>query len=235
MFPVWGIEEQHLRVLYRSVFFILYLFSLQSGYYNNYQCSRHPPPSSPPLLLPPLLFSSTPSEVCVVKCVCGSFKQRAAHSRTKAGPCVEMRPTGWDALSLRTSPAGSQGSSWLVALCLQTDGNGQRGEEERRRRDMGRDEWKRGRGGERVSLFSLTLGIEGVAALTMRQQPWMVPLSFRLTLLPSVHWTCHKVCVQCIHYTKLHVPIWHVNMPYSWALICLRFVFQSLCLWRFQL
>lgn len=69
MFPVWGIEEQHLRVLYRSVFFILYLFSLQSGYYNNYQCSRHPPPSSPPLLLPPLLFSSTPSEVCVVKCV----------------------------------------------------------------------------------------------------------------------------------------------------------------------
>lgn len=133
-----------MRVLYRSVFFILYLFSLQSGYYNNYQCSRHPPPSSPPLLLPPLLFSSTPSEVCVVKCVCGSFKQRAAHSRTKAGPCVEMRPTGWDALSLRTSPAGSQGSSWLVALCLQTDGNGQRGEEERRRRDTGRDEWKRG-------------------------------------------------------------------------------------------
>lgn len=68
---------------------------------------------------------------------------------------------------------------------------------------------------KRVSLFSLTLGIEGVAALTMRQQPWMVPLSFRLTLLPSVQWTCHKVCVQCIHYTKLHVPIWHVNMPYS--------------------
>ena len=71
---------------------------------------------------------------------------------------------------------------------------------------------------KRVSLFSLTLGIEGVADLTMRQQPWMVPLSFRLTLLPSVQWTCHKACVQCIHYPILHVPIWHVNMPYSWAL-----------------
>ncbi|MEQ2187867.1 hypothetical protein GOODEAATRI_009128 [Goodea atripinnis] len=40
-----------------------------------------------------------------------------------------MQPPGWAVLSLPTSPAGSRGSSWLVALCLQTDGNGQRREE----------------------------------------------------------------------------------------------------------
>lgn len=74
-------------------------------------------------------------------CVCGTCVQHEGCScsrSTKPGPCVEMQPPGWAVLSLPTSPAGSRGSSWLVALCLQTDGNGQRrGEVENQRERWG--------------------------------------------------------------------------------------------------
>ena len=80
---------------------------------------------------------------------------------TKPGPCVEMQPPGWAVLSLPTSPAGSRGSSWLVALCLQTDGNGQRsGQVENRRGGGGGGgiEWtkngERGGEGEKESVCS---------------------------------------------------------------------------------
>ena len=114
----------------------------------SWQCSMFNPPLSPLLFLfPAFHLHQRVTHVCVCVCVCvcdvkgacavaASSKQQAASSSssTKAGPCVEMRPLGWDVLSLPTSPAGSLGWRWLVALCLQTDGNGQR------RRAKGREE-----------------------------------------------------------------------------------------------
>lgn len=74
--------------------------------------------------------------VCLCVCVCGGCS--CSSRSTKPGPCVEMQPPGWAVLSLPTSPAGSRGSSWLVALRLQTDGNGQRsGEVENQRESRG--------------------------------------------------------------------------------------------------
>lgn len=106
-------------------------------------------------------------EACTTPvCVCVQYEGCSCSRSTKPGPCVEMQPPGWAVLSLPTSPAGSRGSSWLVALCLQTDGNGQRrGEvENQRERERRRGEEENGRRkekgrggeGERVSLFSLS-------------------------------------------------------------------------------
>lgn len=73
-------------------------------------------------------------------CVCVQYEGCSCCRSTKPGPCVEMQPPGWTVLSLPTSPAGSRGSSWLVVLCLQTDGNGQRrGEVENRRGGGGKE------------------------------------------------------------------------------------------------
>lgn len=99
------------------------------------------PAPSPPFLLACLYHCSVLLGECV-ECahpclcvyVCVQYEGCSCCRSTKPGPCVEMQPPGWTVLSLPTSPAGSRGSSWLVVLCLQTDGNGQRrGEVENRR------------------------------------------------------------------------------------------------------
>lgn len=155
---------------------------------------------SPPSILQ-LCFPAIPS--CLSMCVCGratkacafpvcvcmhasaQFEGCSCCRSTKPGPCVEMQPPGWAVLSLPTSPAGSRGWSWLVALCLQTDGNGQSREE------VGESErWR----GERVSLFSLS------AALKKTSPPQCVSSrgwSPSHSASRSGHLycrVCHKVC-----------------------------------------
>lgn len=110
-----------------------------------------------------------------------------------------MQPPGWAALSLPTSPAGSRGSSWLVALCLQTDGNGQRrgGELERGGGGIEWTEERRGGGAERVSLFSLSAALKTTSPHNASAAADGPPL-IQTTHGPSVPRVCHKVCVHAL-------------------------------------
>lgn len=169
------------------------------------------PASSSPLLVHPI------GGVCCEVCVgpWSSEQHTAGQRQVHVLKCDPRDGTHYPCALHQQGPRARAGSWPFVSKQMETGREAKRrGGGETREEMNGNGEGEK----KRVSLFSLTLGIEGVAALTMRQQPWMVPLSFRLTLLPSVQWTCHKVCVQCIHYPILHVPIWHVNMPRSWAL-----------------
>ncbi|MEQ2205735.1 hypothetical protein XENOCAPTIV_011743 [Xenoophorus captivus] len=109
------------------------LFSVSLGIMEAPVYKARSPPSILQLCFPAILsclcVSGRASEACTSWCVFVQFEGFSCCRSTKPGPCVEMQPPGWAVLSLPTSPAGSRGSSWLVALCLQTDGNGQRREE----------------------------------------------------------------------------------------------------------
>lgn len=128
-------------------FFALSFIFLVIGHYGSVRVQGKNSPANiatlpPP---PPLLPLASLTEVCVCwsawnvhilvrACLRPQYEGCSCSWSTKPGPCVEMQPPGWAVLSLPTSPAGSRGSSWLVALCLQTDGNGQRrGEVENQR------------------------------------------------------------------------------------------------------
>lgn len=132
------------------------------------------------------------------------MKGARASRSTKPGPCVEMQPPGWAVLSLPTSPAGSRSSSWLVALCLQTDGNGQRrGEVENQRGGRGGNRMdggcRKGRGGRKgVSLFSLSAVLKTTSphnASAAADGPPLIQAHARTICTTGA---CHKVCVHAL-------------------------------------
>lgn len=143
-----GLLEAHsLRVNWtgrKSMTTNSHMFTARGTTFGPFLCCLTPPPTPMSPLSSRRQASSPPLGVCPRR-----SEGFSCCRSTKPGPCVEMRPPGWTALSLPPSPAGSRGSGWLVALCLQTDGNGQR---VRRMCVLER----RGGGAKRVSLFSLS-------------------------------------------------------------------------------
>lgn len=134
-------EEQHLGFLCFAFPFLLHIVGIMEVF----MFKARTPPSILQLPLSPF---------CLVE-VCGYYEGCSCCRSTKPDPCVEMQPPGWAALSLPTSPAGSWGSSWLVALCLQTDGNGQRRGEVKREWGRGGVAWmEKGEGGQKESVCS---------------------------------------------------------------------------------